>query len=190
MKSVSISGSLRENVGKKDAKQIRNNGGVPCVVYGGKEQLCFVVENTQFKPLVYTPDTNLVKLNISGKEFDAILQDMQFHPVTDEIIHADFLQIFPDKAVKLDVPVKVVGNSPGVIKGGKLTIKMRKLKVKALPAHMPDTIEINISELDIAQSIKVENLKIENLEFLDPAVNVIVTVKPTRASAGTPEAGK
>lgn len=190
MKTVSISGSLRENVGSKDAKNARREGKIPCVVYGGKEQFCFYVEDTQFKPLVFTPDTHLVKLNISGKEFDAILQDMQFHPITDAIIHADFLQIFPDKAVKLDIPVKIVGNSPGVIKGGKLTLKMRKLKVKALPAHMPDYIEVNISELDIAQSVCVEDIKVDNLEFLDPAANVVVTVKATRASAAVAPTGK
>lgn len=190
MKTVSISGSLRENVGSKDAKNARREGKIPCVVYGGKEQLCFYVEETEFKPLVFTPDTHLVKLNVSGKEFDAILQDMQYHPISDAIIHADFLQIFPDKAVKLDIPIKTVGNSPGVIKGGKLTIKMRKLKVKALPAHMPDSIDIDISELDIAQSFCVEDVKIENLEILDPAANVIVTIKATRASAAAAPGAK
>ena len=119
MRTVSVSGSPRENVGKKDARRLRREDLVPCVIYGGKEQIQFVIPATSFKDIVYTPHSCLIKLDIKGKKFDAILQDIQFHPVNDKILHVDFLEIFPDKPVKISVPIKIIGDSPGVIKGGK-----------------------------------------------------------------------
>ena len=183
MKSVSVSGSPRENVGRKDAKRLRREGFVPCVIYGGKEQIHFVTPVISFKDIVYTPEACLVKLDINGKQFNAVLQDIQFHPVDDHILHADFLEIFPDKLVKIDVPIKVVGNSPGVIKGGKLFVKSRKLRVQAFPADLPDFVEVNISKLEIGDSFKVEQLKLDKVEFLDPGHAVVVMVKSTRTVA-------
>ncbi|HSV88893.1 MAG TPA: 50S ribosomal protein L25/general stress protein Ctc [Bacteroidales bacterium] len=183
MKTVSVSGSLRENVGKKDAKSLRRNGFVPCVLYGGKEQLSFYVTEKAFKDVVYTPESCLISLNLSGKMFSAMLQDIQFHPVNENILHADFLEILDKKPVKIEIPVKLTGNSPGVIKGGKLQLKMRKLKVKALASGLPDFIEVPISSLDIGQSYRVGELSSDTLEFLDPKTSVIVVVKSTRVVA-------
>ncbi len=183
MKKVSVSGSLRENVGKKDARRLRREGMVPCVVYGGKEQVHFITPVVSFKDIVYTPEACLVHLDIEGRQFDAILQDIQFHPVEDNILHADFLEIFPEKEVKIGVPIKLVGNSPGVIKGGRLLLKLRKLRIQALPANLPDQIEVSISKLDIGDSVKVGQLKQKNITFLDSEVAVVVMVKTTRVIA-------
>ena len=183
MKVVSVSGSPRENVGKKDARRLRREGMVPCVVYGGKEQVHFVTPAVSFKDVVYTPESCLVKLDIEGKSFNVILQDIQYHPVDDSILHADFLEIFQDKPVKIGVPIKLTGNSPGVIKGGKLQMKLRKLRIQALPADLPDFIEVSISKLNIADSIKVGQLKRDKITFLDPEASVVVMVKSTRVVA-------
>ncbi len=191
MKTVSVSGSLRENVGKKDAKKLRRQDLVPCVLYGGKEQVSFSMPLLSFKDIIYTPESCLIKLDIDGKVYDVILQDAQFHPVTERIIHCDFLQIFPDKPIKIDVPINVIGNSPGVIKGGKLITKLRKLRVKGLMDALPDSIDIDISKLNINDSIKINELKAEGLEFLDPANAVVIIVKMTRgAGMGDEEEGE
>jgi len=186
MKTVSVSGSPRENVGKKDAKRLRREDMVPCVLYGGKEQIMFVTEAKSFKDIVYTPSSCLIRLDVAGKSVDAILQDIQFHPVSEEILHADFLEIFPDKPVKISIPIKIKGNSPGVIKGGKMQIKLRKLLIQALPADLPDEIEIDISKLDIGDAIKVGMLELDKLNFLDPASSVVVMVKSARAAMMAP----
>ncbi|MBK6965691.1 MAG: 50S ribosomal protein L25 [Bacteroidales bacterium] len=180
MKTVSMSGSLRGNVGKKDAKAQRKEGKVPCVIYGGKEQIHFSADVTAFKPILYTPASNLVNINIDGKEYLTILQDVQSHPVSDNILHADFLELSAEKPVIIPVPIRVTGTSPGVLLGGKLIKKLRKLKIKALIEHLPDEIEVSISNLDINQSVKVADLKLKNIEFLDIPTAVIVTVLSTR----------
>ena len=180
MKSVSISGSQRENVGKKDAKKHRREGNVPCVLYGGKEQIHFVAEEKSFKKLVYTPDSFTVKLNMNDKEYNAILQDIQYHPVTDNILHADFLEIFDNKPVIMHIPIKVIGNSQGVLKGGRFIQKLRKLKIKALPVDLPDNVVVDITPLEINDSIKVSDLKQDNVTFLDAPTAVIVGVRVTR----------
>lgn len=185
-----MSGSLRENVGKKDAKLHRSQGLVPCVIYGGKEQLHFVVEESQFKKVIFTPNVYFIELNIDGKKYEAALQDVQYHPVTDRILHVDFLELAPDKKVTMGIPVSITGNSVGVLKGGKLLKKIRKLKVKALPADFPDNITVNISKLDINDSIRVSDLSYENLEFLDPANAVIVGVRVTRVVVEEEEEGE
>lgn len=183
MKTVSMSGSLRENVGKKDAKNLRSQGLVPCVIYGGKEgQVRFTLEQKAFKPLLFTPDTHYVDLDIDGKQYRAILQEIQYHPVTDEVLHADFLQIFDDKPISITIPVKLTGTAPGVLQGGKLTLKIRKLKVKGLPNDIPQYADINVDSLEIGQGIKIEQVQIEKVELLDVKSSVVVWVKPTRAS--------
>lgn len=180
MKTVSLSGSLRENVGKKDAKAQRVAGKVPCVIYGGKEQIHFATDVTNFKPILYTPASFLINVNVDGKEYLTVLQDVQSHPVTDNILHVDFMELDPKKPVVISVPIKVTGTSPGVLRGGKLVKKFRKLKVKALIQHLPDEIEISINDLDLNQSIKVSDIKMDNVEFLDIKSGLILSVQSTR----------
>ncbi len=186
MKKVSVSGSPRENVGKKDAKRLRREGNVPCVVYGGKEQIRFFTSEKNFKDIVYTPDACIVQLDINGKKMEAVLQDIQFHPVTEKILHADFLEIFSDKPVKMAIPINVVGDSPGVIAGGKLMTKRRRLDIMALPDKLPAEIDIDISTLEIGDSVTVGRLELEGIEFLDPENSVVVMVKSARAAMMAP----
>jgi len=181
MKTVSLSGSLRENVGKKDAKKHRKNGDFPCVIYGGKEQIHFVVNEKDFKKLFNVAAVYLITININGKEYDTIVQDVQYHPVTDRILHADFLEILPDKPIIIAIPVRPEGVPTGVLKGGRFIIKVRKVKVKALPKDLPDYIILKTDDLDIGDSIKVMDIQYENLKFLDPPSTVLVGVRTARA---------
>jgi len=190
MKTVSISGSLRENVGRKDAKEKRKQELIPCVIYGGEEQVFFYTHELNFRDLVYTPESSLVKIDVNGRSFDAILQDVQFHPVTDKILHADFLEIFPDKKVKIDVPVKLEGDAPGLMQGGKLHFMLRKLRIKAFPKDLPDDIRINVSKLNIGDSVTVGSLDYKNIEFLNSPQSAIVMIKTTRASSIGMEPGE
>jgi large subunit ribosomal protein L25 len=187
MKVVSLSGSLRESVGKKDAKKVRKEGLVPCVIYGGENQIHFTVKSIEFDKLLFTPDVTLVDIDIDGQVYRAVIQDLQYHPVTDKTLHVDFLQVFEEKPVKIAVPVKIVGTSPGVIKGGKLNKKMRKVLVMALEKFLPDFIEVDISSLDIGMSVRVEDLNVEGLTFMDPARSVVVAVKTARVLAAENE---
>jgi large subunit ribosomal protein L25 len=180
MKTVSMSGSLRENVGKKDAKMNRKNGKVPCVLYGGKDQIHFLANEKDFKDIIFTPEVCFIDLEINGKQYKATLQDVQYHPVSDNILHVDFLQIADDKPIIMSVPVKVVGTSPGILRGGKLVVKMRKLKVKGLASVLPDDVKIDISTLDIDDFIKVNNLSVEGVEFLNVPTSIVVIIKTTR----------
>ena len=180
MKSITISGSQREQVGKKDAIQLRRNGKVPCVLYGGEEELFFSADETGFKKLVYSPNVYTVKLDIKGKQYDAVLQEVQFHPVTDSIIHADFLELFEDKKIMMNIPTRIIGDSPGVMEGGQLIIKMRRIKIRALPGKLPDHVDVVINNLLIGGAIKVEDIGFEDLEFLDAPNTVIVRVKQPR----------
>lgn len=191
MKSVSISGLSRTNVGKKDAKAVRNAGFVPCVLYGGKVQKSFSIKYNDLLPLVYTPEVLTVDLTIDGIPYKALMQEIQFNPINDKIVHIDFLEMFDSKPVFIDIPVHTTGNSIGVKAGGKLTLNVRKLKVKALPANLPDSIEIKIDDLDIGKSIRVIDIPVSNIELLDTPNMVVVTIKATRnmASAAT-DAGK
>jgi large subunit ribosomal protein L25 len=189
MKSVSISGSLRENVGKKDAKKWRVEGKVPCVLYGGKEQIHFVTEETSFGPILFSPNSYIVKVNIEGKEYDTILQDVQYHPISDKILHVDFMLLTSGKPVTISIPVKLEGVSAGVLKGGKLDKKLRKLKVRALQENLPDELIVRIDDLDIGGVIKVGSMNLKNVEFLDMPSSVIVMVKSTRVVVETTEAG-
>ena len=182
MKTVSMSGSLRENVGKKDAKMNRKLGKVPCVLYGGKEQIHFIADEKDFVKIIFTPEVFIIKLSINAKEYNAVLQDVQYHPVTDKILHVDFLEILSGKPVIIGLPVVIEGNAIGVLKGGRLVNKIRKFKVKALVEHLPDNIVLDITNLDIGDSIKVKDVSRENLEFLDISNAEIVGVKVTRVA--------
>jgi large subunit ribosomal protein L25 len=190
MKTVSMSGALRAHVGKKDAKKNRREGKVPCVIYGGKEQIKFLMEDKFFTKILFTDEVYLLKINIDGKEYDAILQDIQYHPVTDIVLHADFLEILPGKKVTIAVPVKVEGVAPGILQGGKLNKKLRKIKIKGLVEDLPDFITVNIDNLSIGDSIKVKDVKNDKLEFLDMPGSVVVSVKTARGATAEEEAAE
>lgn len=182
MKSVSLSGSPRESVGKKDAKKHRRDGKIPCVMYGGKEQVHFVADEKALGKIFNTAEVFIVRLNIGGIEQDTIIQDVQYHPVTDRILHVDFLEASENKPITIAVPIHVHGTSQGVLKGGKLIKKVRKVTVKGLPGDLPDLIRVDISPLEIGDSVRVSDLKAEgNVLFLDPPTNVVVGVRTARA---------
>ena len=180
MKTVSMSGSPRENVGKKDAKMHRRLGKVPCVLYGGKEQVHFTTDEKAFMKLIFTPHVYIIDLKIEGKEYKAVLQDVQYHPVTDKVLHVDFLEVYENKSVVIALPVMIEGTSTGVLQGGRLIFKLRKLKVKALMEHLPDNIVIDITKLKIGDTIRVADIKRDNIEFLDAPNSVVVGVRVTR----------
>jgi len=181
MKSIAISGSLRKNVGKRDAKELRYEGKVPAVLYGGKEQYHFAVSATDLKPAIYTPDVHFIDLDIEGKKFQAILQDAQFHPLTDQVRHVDFLELNDKKEVSLNVPIKLTGTSPGVKVGGKLVQKLRSLRVKALPKNLPQYIEVSLESLEVGKSVRVDDVQVENAKVLNNADDTIVSVVMSRA---------
>ena len=181
MKSITIKGSERESVGKKATKALRNAGKVPCVIYGGDKPLHFAADELSFKDLVYTPNAHTVVVDLEGgKKYDAVMQDIQFHPVTDSILHVDFYQLFKDKEVTMDIPVRLLGNSPGVRNGGRLLIRKRKLTIKALPDNLPDFFDVDISKLRIGGNISVSTLLKDEFTILHPENTVVVQVKAAR----------
>jgi large subunit ribosomal protein L25 len=183
MKSITINGSQRESVGKKATKALRNAGQVPCVLYGGDKPVHFSAEELAFSKIVYTPNAHTVVIALdSGETFNAVMQDIQFHPVTDRILHIDFYQLFEDKPVTMDIPVRLVGNSPGVRNGGRLLFRKRKLSIKALPSKLPDFFNVDISKLKIGMLIAVEGLKNDDFTILHPDNQVVVQVKTARTA--------
>ena len=184
MKTISISGSLRQSVGKRDAKELRYEGKVPCVLYGGSEQVHFAVPMILFRELLYSADVYEVELNIEGTKYRAILQDSQFHPVNEMIYHVDFLEIQKGKPIKIAVPIKVTGNSPGVIKGGKMVQKLRKVTLRGQAENIPDFVTVDISGLDLGQTVKVNKLQVEGCEILNPMSNPVATIDIPRALRG------
>ncbi len=180
MKSVSISGSPRENVGKKDAKAQRNQGLIPCVIYGGQNQKTFVVEESQFRNLIYTPEVKYVELTIDGNTYKAVIQETQFHPITDRLLHVDFLEVVDNKPITIEIPFKIKGTSPGVLKGGSLQKRVRKLKVRGLLENIPEDITADISNLDIEDVIRISDINIDNISIIDNPNKVIVSVNQTR----------
>ncbi|WP_118194055.1 50S ribosomal protein L25/general stress protein Ctc [Albibacterium indicum] len=181
MKSIAISGSLRGNVGKRDAKELRYEGKVPAVLYGGKEQYHFAVSAADLKSLVYTPDVHFVDLDLDGKKFQAIVQEIQFHPLNDQIRHIDFLELNDKKEVTMLIPVKLTGTSPGVRAGGKLIQKLRTLRVKSLPANMPQVIEVSLNSLEVGKSVRVREVKLDDAKVLNNSDDTIVSVVMSRA---------
>jgi large subunit ribosomal protein L25 len=183
MKSITILGSKRESVGKKATKALRNAGLVPCVIYGGDETIHFSSEEKAFKKLVYTPDAHTVVIDL-GKDgkFNAIAQDMQWHPVRELLLHADFYQIFDDKMVTMEVPVVLEGSSKGILNGGILRRNNRKLKVKALPANLPDFIDIDITEMKIGNKKYVRDLRVDQYEIMHPDSVVVCMIKTSRTA--------
>ena len=202
MKSFSINGTKRGAQTKQETKSLRAEGKVPCVLYGGKEQIHFSAPEISFKGLVYSPEVHTVDLNIDGSNFKAIMKDIQFHSVSDKILHIDFLELSDNKNVTIEIPVKISGNAVGVRAGGQLLTKLRKVKISALPKDLPDFVEVKIDDLEIGDSVRVRDIAIEGVEFLDSPNNVITAVKTTRAvvddkpeaaaaapAAGAPAAG-
>lgn len=183
MKSITINGSQRESVGKKATKALRNAGKVPCVVYGGDEPIHFSADELAFNKLVYTPDVHTVVVEIEGGEkIRAILQDIQFHPVTDRILHVDFYQIFDDKEVMMEIPVRITGNSRGVKNGGVLRFVNRKLRVKAVPDNLPDFIEIDITEMKIGDIKVVRDVMHDDYKIMHEESRTILQVRTSRTA--------
>lgn len=184
MKSITIKGSKRESVGKVATKALRNAGSVPCVLYGGGEPLHFAAPELDFSKLVYTPNAHTVVITLDdGSKVNAILQDIQFHPLNDKILHVDFYRMFDDKEVAMNIPVKVEGAAPGVlISGGVLSLNKRKLRVKALPKNLPDAIVINISELELGNKLYTAELQTESYKILHPDNTVVCQVRTSRAA--------
>ena len=180
MKSITLQGTAREQVGKKETKLLRNEGNVPCVLCGGEETIHFYVDERALHPLLFTPDVFLVNIEIGGNTHQGVMQETQFHPVTDRALHVDFVAVHEDKPVSVALPVILTGTSPGVRAGGKLRLNSRKLKVKGLAAKLPDAVEVDISKLKIGQSVKLGTLQVEGLEFLESPNNVVVAVKTSR----------
>lgn len=188
MKSITIKGSQRESVGKVSTKALRNAGKVPCVLYGGDKPLHFSADELSFRHLVYTPNAHTVVIELEdGQKLKAVLQDIQFHPVTDKILHIDFYQLFNDKPVTMNIPIRLEGNSPGVRNGGRLLFRKRKLAIKALPDLLPDFITIDISKLRIGGTIPVETLLNDDYTILHPDSTAVVQVKASRTSVDDEE---
>lgn len=180
MKSVTLSGSLRANVGKVDAAALRTKGHVPCVIYGGKTQIHFHADERAFKPIIFTPNAHVVEINLDGKVYKTVLQEAQYHKINDKLIHADFLEIVDGKSVTVNIPVVLTGQSEGVKKGGKLNLKLRKLKARGIATDLPDAIELNINKLDIGDSISVGDINIKGVTLLNAKNVSVVSVQTTR----------
>ncbi|GAA3594744.1 50S ribosomal protein L25/general stress protein Ctc [Flavivirga amylovorans] len=183
MKSITINGSQRESVGKKATKALRNAGQVPCVLYGGDKPVHFAAAELAFSKLVYTPNAHTVVIALdNGETLNAVLQDIQFHPVTDRILHVDFYQLFEDKEIALNIPVQLVGNSKGVKNGGVLRRNNRKLRIKALPVNLPDFIEVDITPLKIGDKVAVGDLLNDKYTFLHTDNTVVCQIKTSRVA--------
>jgi large subunit ribosomal protein L25 len=180
MKTLTLSGSPRKTIGRTNAHALRREGKVPCILYGGKDIVHFEAIEKDFKHLVYTPDIHMIKLDVGGKQVDAIMQAIQFHPVTDKIMHVDFLEVISDKPVVMEVPVKIIGTSVGVKEGGKLLKKLSRIRVKALISKIPGTIDLNVEPMKIGDYIRIKDLKYEGVTFLHEQSVTIVAVKVTR----------
>ena len=182
MKSLIVKGQKREALGKKVAKSLRSQELVPAVLYGAGEPVHFSVPFSEMRQVVYSPGVFLIDLDIDGTVYHAMMQDIQWHAVEEQILHIDFLKIEDNKKIKIDIPVKVKGLARGIKAGGKLKTNLRRLKVKALAKDLPDSIEIDVTKLAIGQSIKVADLSLKDIEILDKKTNVVVAVTITRAA--------
>ena len=182
MKSITIKGSQRESVGKAASKALRNAGQVPCVLYGGDNVLHFSAPELAFKNIVYTPNVYTAAIELNGKTYDAILQDIQFDPVTDKIIHIDFYQLNKNKEITIEVPIQIEGTSPGIMAGGTLRIVNRKLKVKALPDNLPDFVPVDISGLEMGNKLYVTKLAQDKYKIMHPDNTVVCQVRVSRAA--------
>ena len=182
MQSITIVGSQRESVGKAASKALRNAGKVPCVLYGGENTIHFSADTLAFKKLVYTPNVYTATIELGGKTYTAILQDIQFDPVSDKIIHIDFYQLHKDKEITIEVPIQIEGTSPGIMAGGTLRIVNRKLKVKALPDNLPDFVPVDISGLEMGNKLYVTKLAQDKYKIMHPDNTVVCQVRVSRAA--------
>lgn len=182
MQTIEIKGTKRTDLGKKATKQLRREEQVPCVIYGGEEVIHFSAPAKEFRNLIYTPHVYVVKVLVDNTSYECILQDTQFHPVVEQLLHADFLQISDNKPVNIEIPVELEGFAQGVKEGGKLQLEKRKLKVRALAKDLPDTLKIDITELKLGKTIQVGALSFENLELTNAKNAVVVAVRLTRAA--------
>ncbi len=185
MRTIEIIGYKRANLGKSDARRLRVDGNVPCVLYGGEEQIHFYAPMILFRDLVYTPEAAFVKLNIEGDEYRAILQDIQFHPVNELILHADFLELHEGRLIRMNIPVRFDGIAPGIQQGGKLMIKLREVRIQALPQDMPSHIDLDISELGLGDSVKIKDIETKNFTVLNSPRVTIATISIPRLMKGS-----
>ncbi len=183
MKTLEIKATKRQKLGKKETKKLRAGGNIPCVIYGGADNEHFYAHENSFKNLIYTHHVHLVDLDIEGNRHKAILKEIQFHPVTDKILHIDFVEVTDDKAAVVSIPIELTGNSVGIRNGGKLRQRRRTLKVKGLVKYMPDVLKIDITDLNIGVSFKVKDLSFDELELLDPKQAMVVGVVSSRLAA-------
>jgi large subunit ribosomal protein L25 len=192
MKTFELAGKKREALGKKDSAKLRSEGKVPCVLFGLENPVHFYVIKAELTKLIYTPNVYLVNLEIDGKKHQAIMKDLQFDPVTDEVIHLDFKKISNDQPIKIEIPVEIEGFAKGIRSGGKLQVEVRRLKVMGLPKNLPDSIKINVTELELGQSLRVSDLKFENLSILNgksvPVVRIMITRAARAAAQAAPAA--
>ncbi len=184
MKTFDLAGEVRQEVGKKATKEVRKSGTVPCVLYGGGENVHFTVTEGAIHRLIYTPHVYMINLTISGKSTKAIVKDLQFHPVSDKVLHIDFLEVNEDKPVVVELPVKLTGLAAGVKAGGKLSLEMRKLRVKGLYKDLPENITLDVTKLSLGKSIQVGSISLENIELMNAKNAVVAQVKLTRAARG------
>lgn len=182
MKSVQIKAEVRSQIGKKNSLDLRRAGRVPAVIYGGNEVLHISVDEREVNTLLYTPEVLIAEIDLGGKTVKAVVQDAQFHVLTEATTHVDFMEVVDGKPLKVALPVRTVGNSVGVRAGGKLKVIMRKLKVKGMADKLPDFVDVDITDVNIGQSVRVKQINIDGVEFLDAKDNVICTVAATRAS--------
>jgi len=189
MKSIGIKGTLRTELGKKATKELRKKGMVPCNLYGGEKNVNFYAHENEFRKIVYTPDVFEINLDIDGVKYKAIVQEFQFHPVKDNLMHIDFVEVVDNKPVKTALPVKLVGAAKGVLDGGRMVLNLRRLKVKGLVSDMPEVFEINVDHLVIGKGIKIGELNFENLQLLDPVNSIVCAVKVTRVARSVAAGG-
>lgn len=184
MKHIEIKATKRNDFGKKACRAVRNESSVPCVVYGGGETVHFAIEKTDLKNLIYTPQSYIVVFDIEGKKETAVMREVQYHPVTDEPLHIDFFRVIKGQPIAIDLPVKLYGNSEGVKQGGKLALAKRKLRVLALEENLPDSIDIDVTALELGKSVFVSDVNMDKLSILTPATTAICAVRMTRAARG------
>lgn len=184
MKTLALNAVARTNFGKKASKEIRNNGYIPCVMYGGEETMHFQIKDDELRALIYSPEVFVVEISLEGKIYKAILKESQFHPVKDNTLHLDFLQVFEDKPIVVEIPVKLNGLANGVKAGGKLSLDMRKLRVKGLYTNVPECLNIDVTSLELGKTIQVGALNFDNLEMMNAKNAVVCAVKLTRAARG------
>lgn len=183
MKSIDVKVSARKNLGKKQSRALRLNKQIPCVLYGGKETVHFSAQENAFKNVIYSRDVFLINLDMEGEQHQAILKEVQYHPVSDNILHIDFIELLPGKPTVVSIPVNVTGSSVGVLEGGKMRQRKRYVKVKGMIHDFPESIDIDISELKIGQSVLCGDLNLDKIEILEPKRAALVSVISSRAAA-------